>query len=371
MPASLPLPTLLSQVLVAHTIELDNEAERRMPHTTTREDDPEARRGAPWLVSYPLWANVLRYVGPEGTRVCDIAAQARTSRLQLGGLRRWGYVRLTGPPGGVLNHPPQDDAVVHLTRHGRAGQQVWATMPEVMDQRWRSRFSGSAVDELQHSLHAIDESLDIDPPDYLPLVYPTQNGRSESPTPRFGPESATRAAKEPDLSALLSGVLFAFTRDFEAESKISLPISANTLRVLDTDGVRIRDLPRMTGVSKEANAMCAGWLRRRECAEQAPDPNASRGQVLRLTAKGRAAQAKYRRMLAETEDSWRSTHGAAAIDNLRRALEPLVGDGTLASSPLAAGLEPQPDNWRATVRRPETLPHYPTVLHRGAYPDGS
>jgi hypothetical protein len=27
--------------------------------------------------------------------------------------------------------------------------------------------------------------------------------------------------------------------------------------------------------------------------------------------------------------------------------------------------------WRASVPNPETLPHYPMVLHRGGYPDGS
>jgi len=27
--------------------------------------------------------------------------------------------------------------------------------------------------------------------------------------------------------------------------------------------------------------------------------------------------------------------------------------------------------WRAKFRRPEVLPHYPMVLHRGGYPDGS
>ena len=35
------------------------------------------------------------------------------------------------------------------------------------------------------------------------------------------------------------------------------------------------------------------------------------------------------------------------------------------------GLEPYPDNWRASARRAATLPHYPMVLHRGGYPDGS
>ena len=70
--------------------------------------------------------------------------------------------------------------------------------------------------------------------------------------------------------------------------------------------------------------------------------------------------------------SWRTTFGPAAVDGLRPALQPLVGDGNLASSPLARGLAPYPDNWRAArPAPPETLPHYPMVLHRGGYPDGS
>jgi len=39
--------------------------------------------------------------------------------------------------------------------------------------------------------------------------------------------------------------------------------------------------------------------------------------------------------------------------------------------PLLAGLEPYPDNWRAAVPAPVMLPHYPMVLPRGGYPDGS
>jgi hypothetical protein len=33
--------------------------------------------------------------------------------------------------------------------------------------------------------------------------------------------------------------------------------------------------------------------------------------------------------------------------------------------------DPYPENWRDSVRPPITLPHYPMVLHRGGYPDGS
>ena len=53
---------------------------------------------------------------------------------------------------------------------------------------------------------------------------------------------------------------------------------------------------------------------------------------------------------------------------IRASLEPLA-----AGRPpvLSGGLEPYPDNWRASIRRPATLPHFPVVLHRGGYPDGS
>ncbi len=365
-----PLPTLLSQALVAWTIELDNEAEHRLQHRTTRGEDESADRTGPWLVSFPLWANVLQYVDPEGTTVAELTERARTSRLLLGGLQRWGYVRLEPPAGATLKKPPQPETLVRPTRHADAACKVWTTLPELIDTRWRVRFGDPAVDALRAALETIYDALDIDPPAYLPSVYPTQGGKAEAPVLRAASPRNNREGTGCALAALLAGVLFAFTLDFETVSRIALPTSANTLRVLDGEGVRLRDLPTLTGVSKEANAMCSGWLQRHGCAELARDP-AARGQVLRLTAKGRGAQAKYLRVLAETEEDWRARYGPTAIDALRAALEPLVGDGALPASPLAPGLEPGPGNWRARVRPPSMLPHYPMVLHRGAYPDGS
>ena len=366
-----PFPTLLSQALVAWTIEVDNEAEHRLAHQTTRGDGAHSERKGPWLVSYPLWANVLQYLETEGTTVADLTSRARTSRLLLGGLQRWGYVRLEPPAGETLKNPPQDDALVRPTRHARAAGEVWPTLPDLIDTRWRRRFGDAAIDGLDSSLAAIYGALDIDPPDYLPPVFPAQSGKAETPALRPAHASNRGDGAPPNLATLLAGLLFAFTLDFETVSRIALPISANTLRVLDGEGVRIRDLPPLTGVSKEANAMCAGWLHRHGCTEQVRDPDATRGQLLRLTDKGQRAQAKYLRILAETEEDWRASCGATAIDAARAALEPLVGDGTLPASPLAAGLEPYPDNWRAGVRPLQTLPHYPMVLHRGAFPDGS
>ena len=103
-PTGLALPTLLSQVLVAATIEFDNLAELRLPHHTTDDGRP-APAETPWLVSYVCWANVLEYVGPDGLTVAALGQQARTDRLLLEGLRRWGYLRLSPPEGKVLTKP--------------------------------------------------------------------------------------------------------------------------------------------------------------------------------------------------------------------------------------------------------------------------
>jgi DNA-binding MarR family transcriptional regulator len=373
-PPPLPLSTLLAQVLVAYTIEFDNLAELRLPHHTSDDDRDRARArdersDTPWLASYVCWANVLQYVGPDGLTVATLRDQARTDRLLLEGLRRWRYLRLTPPQGQALKKPSAAATLVRTTHHGRLAQEIWGALPAIMDERWRGRFGDKAVERLHRALAAIFTRLPIDPPAFLPVVHPTQNGRAETAPP--GPPSHRVAAGTADFVTLLAGVLLSFTIDFEADSRVSLPVSANTLRVLDRAPRRPRDLPRLTGVSKEGNAMCIGFLERRACVVVEPDPAATRGKVIRLTDKGEAARAKSERLLAATEERWRTTYGPRHLAALRAALEPLVGGGTLDSSPLAAGLTPEPGNWRASVNAPETLPHYPMVLHRGGFPDGS
>jgi hypothetical protein len=376
------LSVLLSQALVAFTIELDNEAERRLPHSTTRHGhdgrEGEGKRGL-WLTSFAMYANVLPYVDDDGITVARLAEQARTNRLQLGGLKRWGYLRVRPPAGQPLRTPPQPECIVQLTPRGKRACTVWSGLPAEIEGHWRGRF-GDAVNALRRALVDLFDALPFDTPAYLPMVFPTQNGKAEPLPPREPASARTRAksrnaAEQADLSALLSGVLLCFTLDVEAEARISMAIGANTLRVLrpnpEDSPVRVRDLPRLTGVSKEANAMCTGWLERHGCAEVVADPSGGRGKVALITAKGRGGQAKHRRLLESTEAAWRQAYGPASVERLIAALAPIVAEGTYAASPLAAGLEPSDGNWRASVRRPETLPHYPMVLHRGGYPDGS
>jgi DNA-binding MarR family transcriptional regulator len=164
---------------------------------------------------------------------------------------------------------------------------------------------------------------------------------------------------------LLARTLLAFAMEFESEWDLSLAICANVLRVLDEKGVRVRDLPLASGVSKEAIAMAMGILGKKRLAVIVPDPEGSRSKVARLTAKGVEARDEYLRRLALVEESWQRRFGKPAIRALHEALHPFAGES------LFRGMEPYPEGWRASVRRPTVLPHYPMVLHRGGYPDGS
>ena len=155
--------------------------------------------------------------------------------------------------------------------------------------------------------------------------------------------------------------------EFERESDFSLAISANIVRVLDETGVRVRDLPLLTGVSKEAIGMAMGVLRKKRVAVVEAERSGSRTKVARLTPKGREAQDAYRQLLGIIEERWQARFGEETISTLREALGRLVGEPTAQLSPLFRGLEPYPDGRRTSARKPNTLPHYPLV--RGLYND--
>ncbi len=100
-----PLSTLLSQALVAFTIEYDNEFERRMPHRTTAHGAKGGARQGPWLVSLVLWFNCMRFVGDEGVTVAELTSRART-KTNLNGMSRWGYVVVAPDPADSRQKPP-------------------------------------------------------------------------------------------------------------------------------------------------------------------------------------------------------------------------------------------------------------------------
>ena len=376
MTTDLPLPVLLTVPLVAFTIEFDNESEHRSPHRTTWGPAAGPRRG-PWLVSQAMWANFMQFAGADGVPVRELDDLAQMTNLA--GLERWGYIGVRPDPADGRPAPPRRDWIVAPTAAGRRAQEVWLPLAGVIEDRWRDRFGAAGISALRDALAALIAQFDAELPPYLPVVKHemfADISRFRTRPPAVG------AGREPDLSVLLAQVLLAFTLEFERDSPVSLAVGANALRVLTDEGIRMRDLPRLTGVSKEALSMAVGVLSRRGYAVVQPDP-AGRGKLVRRTPEGHSAQDDYAGLLDAAEQRWPARFGAGQIGALRRALQAIIDQRDDDGQPLLAqGLRPYPDGWRAhpPFRSQTTavlsdpagaLPRYPMVLHRGGWPDGS
>ncbi len=146
--ADLPFPTLLSQTLVAFTIEFDNEFEHRMPHRTTRQSSGYG----PWLASMATNFMQVRYVGDEGVTVSELERLARTT-TNLRGMQRWVYVVVDGGPAGKRSQSPNRrpvarpgrDWVVRPTIKGKMAREVWGPLFGVIEERWQARFGRDEI----------------------------------------------------------------------------------------------------------------------------------------------------------------------------------------------------------------------------------
>jgi hypothetical protein len=227
---------------VAFTIEVDNEADHRIEHWTTL----SGKREGVWQTSMAMWWNCLRYVGAEPITVKELTRLARTG-TNLDGMRRWGYIWVDAAP-------PKS---VRATPKGLAAREVWKELPGAVEKRWQERFVNGEVERLRDALFTLASQFVLDLPDCLPILHyglfsPGPESRRELPVERGLP-----------LCVLLARVLLSFSLDFERDSALSLAICANVLRVLDEKGIRQRDLPALSGVSKESIAMAMGILRKK------------------------------------------------------------------------------------------------------------
>ena len=357
----LPLPTLLSHALVAFIMEFDNEFEHRTPHRTTKHGATPGSHRAPFLLSMVMWSGFLRFVPDEGIAVSDFQ---RVAQLPKKNLRTWltrmsewwGYVTLE--PNTTDDRSTKGGAswIIRPTPGGRRALESWRPLTGIIEGRWRERFGRDAIEQLRESLLALADRCAVDMPNFLPIL--GYGLRSDLP------DQPRHASSDRALPALLSKVLLAFAIDFERESELALAICANVLRLATDDGVPVRELPRLAGVSKEAIAIALSFLEKRGYANVEPQSAASRTKVLKLTAKGLAARQSYEQLVQAIEERWQDRFGRDTIAALRTSLERIDGE-------LLRGLEPYPNCWRAAVPRPESLPHYPMILHRGGFPDGS
>ena len=135
----LDLATLLSQPLVAFTIELDNEYAHRSAHRTTLQRRTGAPNRGPWLTSFAMYANCLQFLGEAPMPVRELERLARSS-TNLDGMRRWGYIKLSPPPDRPNSKRPNEGWLMELTPAGRMSQESWRPLPQLVEQRWRDRF---------------------------------------------------------------------------------------------------------------------------------------------------------------------------------------------------------------------------------------
>ncbi len=375
--ADLPLSALASHALVAFAIEFDNEFEHQMPHRTTRFGATPDSHGAPWLVSMAMWMHCMRHVPEQGitagalTRRAGLTAKSMQTVVKRMG-KWWGYLVVGPDQDDDRANPPHSTWIVRPTSAGRRAQRVWEPLTGVVEDRWRARFGSDEIERLRSSLQDIVGQFEVELPDFLPVGEPRL-------TPRRSKDKDADSVSA--LPALLSKLLLAFALDFGGESDLSLgiytssadsrlAISANILRVLNEDGVRVSEIPALTGVAKMVIDNWLGALEEHRYVVVGPDPAGSRFKVARLTPRGREVRDAYVRWTATVERTWGARYGTSVLRRFREAIEPLV-HGSDGESPLWRGLEPYPDGWRAQIRRPEMLPDYPVVSARGGFPDGS
>ncbi|MBO0743398.1 MAG: phosphotransferase [Candidatus Dormibacteraeota bacterium] len=344
----LPLSALLSQAWVAWTIELDNAFEALAPHHTTREPGG----GGPWLTSSVMWWNCIRHLGAASRPLTAGELWSRSRlRTNLDGMERWGYIKIDRA------RADRSTWVLALTPNGRRAAALWAPLPAEIDRRWAERFPETA--RLREALLAVVADLDPALPDCLPIVFSSNAFLTPQPA---GPAPEPPRDRGPlALGALLARVLLAYTLDAEQGVRAGLSFRENLLRLLDERGVQVRELPARSGVSREAQAMALGVLERGGLGEVVAGPDGNRFKVARLTPFGVRAREAHKTRLLDLEAAW-----APRTRELRRTLSTLVESGRLAEA-----LDPPAGGWRAKLPPPRTLPHYPMVLHRGGYPDGS
>jgi hypothetical protein len=345
--AEVPLAALLSWAWVAFAIEVDN----------TVEAAGCDRTGRLFRISLAMWANGLRCIGEDGITVDELRAQTRAA-CNIAGLERWRWITVGDPGGGRrdgygTHRGVKGGSVLRPTPVGSYARRLWPQAVADVEQRWRDRFGDAAVGSLRDALLAPTPSA-AQMPWAPPEVHPSDGLRSHV-------ISGTGTGGDIPLGALMGQALTALTLEHERGSAVSLPLGADVLRVIENAVVPLRDLPRLSGVSKEAVAMGTGFLARGKLAEIGP------GRLISLTARGQAALDDYRVRAARPGD-----------ERLRAGLEEIVSQ----REALAEGLRPPEGCWRAAkpylaqtqrmlANPTAALPWQPMVLHRGGWPDGA
>jgi hypothetical protein len=324
-----PLSALLSQILVAYTVELDCEFERRMLQIQSS----SAR------LSLVLWLNLMQFLADGPVSLRTLASRARAAeagtKAGLGCLERWGVVALQpgkragfGSARGI-----RADWPVRLTAGGETAVGIWRDLIPEIDARWSRRF-GNDVTRLRRSLETIEHDVDLELPQGLPVAILM--------LPEYGPRKSAAEGGLP-LPVLLSRVLLAFALDFEHESRLPISLCANAIRVLGDEPIPEAEIPIRTGCSEETAGI--GWQHKPYIIVET-DPARGRGKFVRLSEAGITARQEYYRRTRAVEEKWKKRFPAATNES-RESLTTLLKSGGLSDA-----LKPPPGTTRAGAQTP-------------------
>ena len=260
-------------------------------------------------------------------------------RTNLDGMRRWGYITIDAAARKIRHGRPGPGAVLRATPVACGPARSGLTLPGLVEQRWRDRY-GARHEGLRRALAAVTGQLDPGLPDILPIL--GQALFSRGPDPVLPPRPQEPDVTTLPLSALLSACCWPSPWSTRP-NRLSLAVGANMLRVLGSGRTRLRDLPHLTGISKEAVTWAMGVLLRARLAVQEPDPARHPRQGGPPHPCGRARAAALPR--APGHD--RGPLGAAPRPRRRRRPAPVRRSACSPSAPMAS-------------RRPCSRPWSPT-----------
>jgi hypothetical protein len=332
-----PLFALVSQILVAFTVELDNEFERRM-----------ADAGYPGAgLSWNVYSRVLKFVPPDGVTVENLSEHSplKSNPFALGCLERWHFIVLDpgdGPAPRRVVHKQsgrqlrdgwgsgrgiRKEWIVRATAKGQKAIEIWPPLFDEIEGRWRKRFGEGVIGRLRETLVSMASKLDL-------RSGLSSNGEEDEAYPLARSVTADGDADSLPLPQLLAVLLYAFSVEFGAECKVPLALCANAIRVLGEGPAPAAQIPRLTGASKEQVAI--GW-RWKRFIEEGRDPHVARGKLASLNPLGESVYKKYRRVIAEIESRWKEKF---PVRELRGALEEVLTAGGVGGLRIIEGLTP-------------------------------
>jgi DNA-binding MarR family transcriptional regulator len=95
---------------------------------------------------------------------------------------------------------------------------------------------------------------------------------------------------------------------------------------IEPEGSRLTELAERARMTKQSVGEVTSDLEQRGYVERVPDPSDGRAKIIRLTERGRAAQALGVGLIDELEEEWAERFGADRVAALREALEAITGE---------------------------------------------